>query len=116
MSSNVFHKNISKSNNFQNDRRDGHPVAPTLSAQKALFEDCVLGGRGLPIPLYSGLGNPSSSLKPSCLGGAQMSGVLGPAYLVLEMDISGGSFGGHSRVIRGNSDTFKGIREFGHAL
>ena len=37
--------------------------------------------------------------------------------LVVEMDISGGSsFGGHSNVIRENSDTFGGIREFGHVL
>ena len=60
-------KTYPKVTTFRKGRRDGHPVAPTLSAQKAPFEDCVLGGRGLPIPLYSGLGNPSSSLNLSFL-------------------------------------------------
>ena len=57
-------KTYPKVTTFRKGRRDGHPVAPTLSAQKAPFEDCVLGGRGLPMPLYSGLGN---SLNPSFL-------------------------------------------------
>ena len=41
---------------------------------------------------------------------------LNASNLVVEMDISGGSFGGHSKDMRRNSDTFKGIREFGYVL
>ena len=36
--------------------------------------------------------------------------------LVVETDMRVGSFRDHSKVIRGNSDTFQGIREFGHVL
>ena len=38
-----------------------------VSLQKAHFEDRALGGGGLPRPLYSGRGNPSSSLNPTFL-------------------------------------------------
>ena len=56
------------------------------------------------------------SLESGCVAPETALEALNTNNMVVEMDISGGSFGGHSKVIRGNSDTFKGIRQFGHVL
>ena len=56
------------------------------------------------------------SLEFGCVALEAALEVLNASNLVVEMDIRVGSFRDHSRIIRGNSDTFQGIREFGHLL
>ena len=56
------------------------------------------------------------SLEFGCVAPETAPEALNGSNLVVEMDIRVGSFRDHSRVIRGNSDTFQGIREFGYVL
>ena len=56
------------------------------------------------------------SLEFGCVAPETALEALNGSNLVVEMDIRVGSFRDHSRVIRGNSHAFQGIREFGHVL